>query len=103
MAYGQTGSGKTFSIFGPPKHKRNQEGKTAPVCPLDGIIPRAAEDLFDRIRAEAGTDPYTAPYEYKVEVSLLQIYMESLGDLLAPKTGHSPPLAIREEQRSGST
>ncbi|CAK4748310.1 unnamed protein product [Aphanomyces euteiches] len=51
FAYGQTGSGKTYSIFGETGEK-------------DGIIPRAAEHLFEMIELNDNTDRPNKPVRF---------------------------------------
>lgn len=64
FAYGQTGSGKTHTMSG---------DQTAP-----GINPRALHDLF----AQAQERSSAGEMEYSISVQLLEIYNESLKDLL---------------------
>ncbi|KAK1277874.1 Kinesin-3 [Acorus gramineus] len=61
FAYGQTGTGKTFTMEGT---------KDRP-----GIVPRAIEELFQHL----------TPYQ-SVSMSMLEVYMGSLKDLLARKS-----------------
>ncbi|KXN83381.1 Kinesin-related protein 11 [Leucoagaricus sp. SymC.cos] len=63
FAYGQTASGKTYTLSG------NEEEP--------GIIPRAMRDVFGFIRQ-------TPTREYLLRCSYLEIYNESIHDLLAP-------------------
>ncbi|CAL0321001.1 unnamed protein product [Lupinus luteus] len=63
FAYGQTGTGKTFTMDGTNEHP--------------GIIPRALEHLFH----QAGTDNSS----YTFSMSMLEVYMGNLRDLLAPR------------------
>ena len=63
FAYGQTASGKTFTLTG------NEDEP--------GIIPRAMKDVFAFIRR-------TPTREYLLRCSYLEIYNESIHDLLAP-------------------
>ncbi|EKF37746.1 kinesin, putative [Trypanosoma cruzi marinkellei] len=62
MCYGQTGTGKSFTMC-----------NTTPG--LEGIIPRAAKLIFDRIQA----DPTR---QYEVIGQFVQIYRDHLGDLM---------------------
>ena len=78
FAYGQTGSGKSYSVVGYGADK--------------GIIPLACERIFARIdeqvaaaavaasAAGGGTPDRTV--SYRVEASMLEIYMERVKDLL---------------------
>jgi centromeric protein E len=63
FAYGQTASGKTFTLSG------NDDEP--------GIIPRAMKDVFGFIKKTVGR-------EYLLRCSYLEIYNESIHDLLAP-------------------
>ncbi|SPO24950.1 probable kinesin motor protein 1 [Ustilago trichophora] len=68
FAYGQTGSGKTHTMSGSDKEP--------------GVIPRAVEQVFEMIKDEPDR-------EFLLRVSYLEIYNETLKDLLAPL----PPLS----------
>ena len=65
FAYGQTASGKTYTLSG------DSAGEEP------GIIPRAMRDVFSFIRK-------TEEREYLLRCSYLEIYNESIIDLLAP-------------------
>ncbi|KAI0232346.1 Carboxy-terminal kinesin 2 [Lamellibrachia satsuma] len=68
FAYGQTGSGKTFTM----------EGATDREAPeLMGMIPRAVEQIF-----KSAADLKDKGWRYEVEVSFLEIYNETIRDLL---------------------
>ncbi|KAL6553951.1 Kinesin-like protein KIN-14M [Orobanche minor] len=68
FAYGQTGSGKTHTMMGKPG-------------PTDqkGLIPRSLEQVFEtrQILQAQG-------WKYEMQVSMLEIYNETIRDLLAP-------------------
>jgi len=81
IAYGQTGAGKTFTMEG------------ASSGPLRGIVPRAVEDAFAGIEADAGVAS-----RFLVRASYLQIYNETVSDLLRPERSN---LLIREDARRG--
>jgi len=88
FAYGQTGSGKTFSMFGPAM----DDGTWTPDPTTAGIIPRATQLLFRQIgRAPAGT-------EFVIKVSMLEIYNETVNDLLDSTRKN---LSVRETKRAG--
>jgi kinesin family protein 5 len=78
MAYGQTGTGKTFTLG-----RLGEED-----CSDRGIMVRAMEDILADIK----------PGEDTVTVSYLQLYMESVQDLLAPERDN---IAITEDPRTG--
>ncbi|XP_051135566.1 kinesin-like protein KIN-14N [Andrographis paniculata] len=68
FAYGQTGSGKTYTMMGKP----NQADEK-------GLIPRSLEQVFETrqlLEAEG--------WKYEMQVSMLEIYNETIRDLLAP-------------------
>ncbi|KAF8946849.1 hypothetical protein BGZ47_011167 [Haplosporangium gracile] len=75
FAYGQTSSGKTYS------GTENQPG----------ITPRAVEDVFKYIRENSDR-------EFLLRVSYLEIYNESIRDLLSPE---AIDLRIHEDKRRG--
>ncbi|KAG2404436.1 Kinesin-like protein [Vigna angularis] len=78
MAYGQTGTGKTFTL-----------GRLGEVDTSDrGIMVRSMEDIFADL----------SPNTDSVTVSYLQLYMETLQDLLNPVNDNIP---IVEDPRSG--
>ncbi|XVF23536.1 hypothetical protein REPUB_Repub13aG0047000 [Reevesia pubescens] len=78
MAYGQTGTGKTFTLGRLGKDDASERG----------IMVRALEDIVANISIASGT----------VEVSYLQLYMESIQDLLAPEKTNIP---INEDPKTG--
>nr|XP_024367219.1 kinesin-like protein KIN-UB [Physcomitrium patens]PNR26162.1 hypothetical protein PHYPA_030736 [Physcomitrium patens] len=78
MAYGQTGTGKTFTL-----------GKLGDEDTADrGIMVRALEDILSNINHADDT----------VTVSYLQLYMESVQDLLAPERDNCH---IQEDPKTG--
>lgn len=78
MAYGQTGTGKTYTLGRLGKDDTSERG----------IMVRAMEDILAS----------TSPPSDTVEVSFLQLYMESIQDLLAPEKTNIP---INEDPRTG--
>ena len=77
FAYGQTGAGKTYTMTS------NLDG--APET--RGIVPRACSQLFSHIEQDnTGT-------EFTIKCSFLEIYKETLRDLLDPKS--STKLKVR--------
>lgn len=78
MAYGQTGTGKTFTLG------RLGEEDTAD----RGIMVRAMEDILNDTSGEQDA----------VTVSYLQLYMETVQDLLAPEKGN---ISIVEDPKTG--
>ncbi|XP_021726252.1 kinesin-like protein KIN-14C [Chenopodium quinoa] len=68
FAYGQTGSGKTYTMMGRPQSIDQK-----------GLIPRSLEQIFEtsqRLSAQG--------WKYKMQASVLEIYNETIRDLLAP-------------------
>ena len=82
FAYGQTGSGKTFTMMGPDLFDEETRG----------VIPRAASQIFESIHQDESDTEYT------LKCSMLEIYKETLRDLL--KSGDSI-LRIKECTRKG--
>ena len=64
FAYGQTGSGKTWSVLG-------NEGSL-------GLMPAAVREVFAQIKREQD-------YEFLLRVSYLEVYNETVNDLLVPE------------------
>ncbi|XP_059693373.1 kinesin-like protein KIFC1 [Haemorhous mexicanus] len=81
FAYGQTGSGKTFTMEGPAP-PGGAESR--------GMIPRAVRQLFLGARDLAGKG-----WQYVFSASYLEIYNESLRDLLLARGEPPPELEIR--------
>ncbi|KAJ2558926.1 kinesin-like nuclear fusion protein [Coemansia sp. RSA 1933] len=73
FAYGQTGSGKTHTMQGPDSLGPGTEHGCL------GVIPRAVKQIYENTSklAERG-------WEYTLEGQFLEIYNETLQDLLAP-------------------
>jgi kinesin family protein 3/17 len=86
LAYGQTGTGKTYTMEG---FKYQQSD------PQRGIIPRAMEEIFKYIEHKANQQS-----TFMVRASYLQIYNESISDLLKTGEGRSS-LTIREDKKRG--
>lgn len=92
LAYGQTGSGKTHSL-----------GILTRVTGETGIIPRALSHIFGYIaQAEsAGGSKARSGSTYTVTMSFLQLYLDTVQDLLASGTG-GPSHGLVPQQRPGS-
>ncbi|OAJ41273.1 hypothetical protein BDEG_24904 [Batrachochytrium dendrobatidis JEL423] len=78
FAYGQTSSGKTYSMMGYEEQP--------------GIIPQAVDDVFRFIATESGDR------EYLLRVSYMEIYNETIKDLLSPE---QTDLRIHEHRTKG--
>ncbi|KAF5727986.1 kinesin-3 isoform X1 [Tripterygium wilfordii] len=66
FAYGQTGSGKTYTMMGKPGHSDQK-----------GLIPRTLEQIFQTKQALLSQG-----WKYDMQVSMLEIYNETIRDLL---------------------
>ncbi|XP_018455092.2 kinesin-like protein KIN-14D isoform X1 [Raphanus sativus] len=66
FAYGQTGSGKTYTMMGRPETTEQK-----------GLIPRSLEQIFKTSQSLSAQG-----WRYKMQVSMLEIYNESIRDLL---------------------
>ncbi len=71
FAYGQTGSGKTFTMMGAENNY--------------GLIPRICNELFTRQPSHNGLEKNNCQFEYRLELSYLEIYAETVRDLLNAK------------------
>ncbi|XP_044263818.1 chromosome-associated kinesin KIF4A isoform X2 [Tribolium madens] len=83
LAYGQTGSGKTHTMG----TTYNGEGEM-------GVIPRAVTEIFNCVRENF-------LHDITVTVSFVELYQESLYDLLAEKSREQCVLDIREDANKG--
>lgn len=71
FSYGQTGSGKTHTMNG------------VPTCDTQrGIIPRAVSKILESEERKRGTG-----WEYTLQATFIEIYNESLRDLLGEENG----------------
>jgi len=77
LGYGQTGGGKTHTLLGPGYDRPDRVGK----CPDEqkGIAPRLLQSIFHQIYSSIGGD-----VTFKVYASYIQIYLETIKDLLNP-------------------
>nr|XP_039267271.1 kinesin-like protein KIF28P [Styela clava] len=87
FAYGQTGSGKSYSMVGYGENK--------------GIVPVTCEELFKGIEEKKLTDDQEKEAEYQVSVSMLEIYNETVKDLLNPSSFKKGGLKVREHPQKG--
>ena len=83
FAYGQTSSGKTFTMSGPNLKDASQKGLT----------PRIVSSIFKHIENSEET------HEFMVKLSILEIYMENLRDLL--DTNSQKKLTIKTDLDNG--
>ncbi|KAL4444820.1 hypothetical protein ABPG74_016028 [Tetrahymena malaccensis] len=83
FAYGQTGAGKSYSMVGYGANK--------------GIVPIACQEIFERIKLN--DNPHL---EQEVSCSMLEIYNETVQDLLIPVSKRpTGGLKIRQHQSLG--
>ena len=82
FAYGQTSSGKTHTMQGPDIEDLE----------MQGIIPRMVRTVFNRIETASEN------IEFTVKISMIEIYMEKIKDLLCPDKTN---LKIREDKARG--
>mmetsp|Transcript_384 Transcript_384/g.449 ORF Transcript_384/g.449 Transcript_384/m.449 type:complete len:794 (+) Transcript_384:369-2750(+) len=100
MAYGQTGTGKTHTM-GILHH-------LSPMASLEtvgqhGIIPGAFQQIFSQQNSTPCNQGESCKCRRTVSISFLQVYLETLQDLLAPFDGGSATenLSLREDPKSG--
>ncbi|XP_061361242.1 kinesin-like protein KIN-14N [Gastrolobium bilobum] len=67
FAYGQTGSGKTYTMMGRLGHPEEK-----------GLIPRSLEQIFQTKQSQQPQG-----WKYEIQVSMLEIYNETIRDLLS--------------------
>ncbi|KAE8673478.1 Kinesin-1 [Hibiscus syriacus] len=67
FAYGQTGSGKTYTMMGRPEIPEQK-----------GLIPRSLEQIF-----QSSQSLKAQGWKYKMQASMLEIYNETIRDLLS--------------------
>ena len=82
LAYGQTSSGKTHTMQGPSIEDPEKQG----------VIPRMVKTVFEKIE-NASED-----LEFTVKISMIEIYMEKIKDLLDPAKTN---LKIHEDKVKG--
>lgn len=68
FAYGQTGSGKTYTMMGKPEPPEQK-----------GLIPRSLEQIF-----QTSQSLQSQGWKYKMQASMLEIYNETIRDLVSP-------------------
>ncbi|KAK7360418.1 hypothetical protein VNO77_02411 [Canavalia gladiata] len=77
FAYGQTGSGKTFTIYGSENNP--------------GLTPRAIAELFRILRRDSNK------YSFSLKAYMMELYQDTLLDLLLPKNGKPLKLDIKKD------
>ncbi|XP_049524954.1 kinesin-like protein KIF28 [Dermacentor silvarum] len=84
LAYGQSGSGKSYSMVG---YGANT-----------GMVPRLCEDLFQELEKKRSVGKHM---EFEVELSMMEIYNETVFDLLVASKGQRKGLKVREHPKKG--
>ncbi|THU73776.1 hypothetical protein C4D60_Mb04t26420 [Musa balbisiana] len=79
FAYGQTGSGKTFTIYGSESNP--------------GLTPRATAELFRVIKHDSNK------YSFSLKVYMVELYQDTLVDLLLPKNAKRLKLEIKKDTK----
>ncbi|KAH9307932.1 hypothetical protein KI387_035843, partial [Taxus chinensis] len=79
FAYGQTGSGKTFTIYGSEDNP--------------GLTPRAMQELFAIMERDS------KKFSFSIKVYMLELYLDALVDLLAPKNKKPVKLEIKKDMK----
>ncbi|CBZ51605.1 GA21186, related [Neospora caninum Liverpool] len=92
IAYGQTGAGKSYTMVGDCSSEDFHRGLTDPAT--RGVIPRIIEALVRRTQTLSRQNSDTV---FSIRGSLIEIYNETVRDLLAPGRDH---LVIRESTPS---
>jgi hypothetical protein len=82
FAYGATGSGKTYTMQGP---SWALDGKELIINEFSGILPRAADYIFDEI-----TRVNMLNYSCKIYFSAIEIYNENVYDLFDSNSNKQP-------------
>jgi kinesin family protein C1 len=77
MAYGQTGSGKTYTMFGESSNTGTDLNENSGLVPR--MITELLESLFRKKDFEPGFD------SWKMEMSVVEIYNETVRDLMPPE------------------
>ncbi|KAG4403628.1 hypothetical protein AAZX31_01G142600 [Glycine max] len=79
FAYGQTGSGKTFTIYGVENNP--------------GLTPCATAELFRILRRDSNK------YSFSLKAYMLELYQDTLVDLLLPKNAKRLKLDIKKDSK----
>ncbi|KAM7254766.1 hypothetical protein ACFE04_020007 [Oxalis oulophora] len=82
FAYGQTGSGKTYTMMGRPD-----------AFDQKGMIPRSLEQIF-----QASQTLIAQGWKYKMQASMLEIYNETIRDLLSTNRSSSGDNCVAGKQ-----
>ena len=92
FAYGQTGSGKTYTMQGPENIIEEIGGVDS------GMIPRAVEQIYDCVEKLKEHQ-----WSYEMEAQYLEIYNETLRDLLASSPNSTEKYDIKHDAATSKT
>nr|XP_045595024.1 chromosome-associated kinesin KIF4A-like [Procambarus clarkii] len=87
VAYGQTGSGKTHTMGTAYTQGEYDEDEA-------GVIPRVVQDIFRGVTGKGDC-------EFLVKVSFIELYKETLFDLLSTRSREECAVDIREDPKEG--
>ncbi|KAF3451633.1 hypothetical protein FNV43_RR07728 [Rhamnella rubrinervis] len=85
FAYGQTGSGKTYTMMGRPEASEQK-----------GLIPRSLEQIF-----QISQSLQAQGWKYKMQASMLEIYNETIRDLLSANRSSTADMMRTDNSVSG--
>ncbi|KAF5474668.1 hypothetical protein F2P56_006549 [Juglans regia] len=85
FAYGQTGSGKTYTMMGKPETLEQK-----------GLIPRSLEQIF-----QTSQSLQAQGWKYKMQASMLEIYNETIRDLLSTNRSNGLDMSRTENSIPG--
>ncbi|KAG1663180.1 Carboxy-terminal kinesin 2 [Nymphon striatum] len=86
FAYGQTGSGKTFTMEGPSSIQSESDV---------GMIPRAVQQIFQTAQSLKPKG-----WEYSIQISYLEIYNETIRDLLSASNELKHEIKMRNGKKN---
>ena len=93
FAYGQTGSGKTYTMQGPENIMGADAGSDD-----SGMIPRAVEQIFECVEKLK-----EHKWSYEMEAQYLEIYNETLRDLLTKSNNSNEKYDIKHDAATSKT
>ncbi|XP_043689959.1 kinesin-like protein KIN-14C isoform X2 [Telopea speciosissima] len=85
FAYGQTGSGKTYTMMGNPEAAEQK-----------GLIPQSLEQIF-----QISQSLISQGWRYKMQASMLEIYNETIRDLLSTNRSNGPDISRADNGVAG--